>query len=345
MNDIEHRLRAAMNAAAELWSAENQAYLDVSRGQTSSRRPPVNPDGRPAAGCRGGRRLRGRRSPAGGSHGGTAELWLAGLMEGVRRRHRRHVRRMSAASVVTAVAIALAVPPAGHALWAGLTLDDRPVSGPTAGGGMPTFWPLHGPSSTGTAFTGTASTGTASTGTSSTGTSSTGTSLAGTSLLGCDAESDGGLPANWRSASLRIGPMWLAYARPQGYVHHLRPGSRMRAIRGNGKLRIGVMITEVAYGATVLLKVDRAAWSYFRFQPRFSASGTAGYTLRNGATGLRFVACPRGTPPGVNGKVTDFYLGFLIKAGSHAPVSVWLSPAAKPYRLIFTCPGLGCEGR
>jgi len=41
---------------------------------------------------------------------------------------------------------------------------------------------------------------------------------------------------------------------------------------------------------------------------------------------------------GPNGLVTDFYLGFVIKAGRAAAVAVQTSAFSEPIRLIFTSP-------
>ena len=43
----------------------------------------------------------------------------ANLLQEVRRRHRRHVRRVSAACAVVVAALAIAVPPVAHALRTG----------------------------------------------------------------------------------------------------------------------------------------------------------------------------------------------------------------------------------
>ncbi len=163
----------------------------------------------------------------------------------------------------------------------------------------------------------------------------------GTVLLTCDSANWGGLPSNWRAESLQAGPLWFVYGRQQGYVHYGGSQSVGRAIRRPGKLRLGVMIVEVASGSTVDMTTATAARSYFRFVDGFGPG--VGYKLPAGDTGFTFNSCPRGFA-GPNGQVTDFYLGFSIVAGRSAPVEVWPSASARPIRVTFTCPGRGCEG-
>ena len=162
---------------------------------------------------------------------------------------------------------------------------------------------------------------------------------AGSSAGVCPA-SVGALVSNWRDSSLRAGPVWFAYARSQGYVHlGGSPGDH----RGSGQLEVGVMIIEVDYGSrAVVLTVDPGARSYFRFLNGFNNS-SGSYPISTGLTRLTLVSCPAGTPPGDNGSVSDYYLGFVIKIGSDALVSVRASPTARPIPLVFTCLRAGCN--
>jgi hypothetical protein len=99
------------------------------------------------------------------------------------------------------------------------------------------------------------------------------------------------------------------------------------------------MIVEVMSGSTVVMKPAAATRSYFRFVDGFGSS--TGYQLPAGDTGFTFAACPRGTP-GLNGQVTDFYLGYSIETGRAALVEVRPSAMRRPIRVIFTCPARGC---
>ena len=226
----------------------------------------------------------------------------ANLLQKIRRRHRRRVRRVSFTCAAVAASIAIAVPPVAHALRAG----NPPVG---RSGGPAATSPVT-PS----------------------------VAPAGSSAGVCPA-SVGALASNWRDSSLRAGPVWFAYARSQGYVHlGGSPGDR----RGSGQLEVGVMIIEVDYGSRVVLTVDPGARSYFRFLNGFDDSSGSD-SISAGLTSLTLVSCPAGTPPGDNGSVSDFYLGFIIKMGSDALVSVRASSAARPIPLVFTCLRAGCN--
>lgn len=232
----------------------------------------------------------------------AAEQPPANLMQQIRRRHRRHVRRVSFACVAVAVSIAITAPPVAHALLAGHPAGGRPVgpasTGPVPGASTPPAAPADG----------------------------------------CQA-SAGALPRDWRGSSLRVGPVWFAYDRSQGYVHL---GSSPGDHRGSGQLEVGVMIVEVDYGSRAVLTVDPGARSYFRLLNGFN-DGSGPYPLSAGLTSLTLVSCPPGTPPGDNGPVSDYYLGFIIKMGSDALVDVRTSASARPIPVIFTCLRTGCD--
>jgi hypothetical protein len=232
----------------------------------------------------------------------------AGLLEGIRRRHRRHRRRVRGVGVgcvAMATAVALAVPAVVHGL--------RPAANTQVPAGRPVS-----PAASAAA-------------------------APGTMLLTCDAANWGQLPSNWRSQSLGVGPLWFVDGRTFGYVHKAAGSARAAHHRARrGRLRDGVMIVEVADGSAVVMKPAPRTRSYFRLVRGFDQ--VRGLRLPRGDTGFTIVACPRGTPRGGNGAVTDFYLGFQIEPGRSAAVNVWTSRTARPVRVIFTCPGRGCEG-
>jgi hypothetical protein len=237
---------------------------------------------------------------------GATEQPPSWLMEGIRRRHRQHLRRVGVGCVAMAAAIGLAVPAAVHGLR---PRTHQAIRVPAGRGASPAPSTVAAP---------------------------------GTMLLTCDAANWGQLPSNWRSASLRVGPLWFVNGRQFGYVHRDVGGGRaVHRGSGRGMPRLGVMIIEVADGSTVVMKAAPGTRSYFRLLQGFDAS--RGIKLARGDSGFTFVSCPKGSP-GFNGAMTDFYLGFQIQAGSSAPVNVWTSPTARPIRVIFTCPGRGCEG-
>lgn len=228
-----------------------------------------------------------------------------GLIEAVRRRHRLHVRRVGMSCAAIAVAIASVVPAVLHATLGSAT---QPGSTPSSSAAVPSSSPTAAP---------------------------------GTLLLTCDAANWGQLPSTWRSGSLHVGPLWFVDGRQFGYVHYVSSGSGGGSTSGTGGPREGVMIVEVANGSRVTMQATRAARPYFRFVDGYN--GPSPNELPAGDTGYTFVACPHDSV-GPNGDMTDFYLGFVIQAGRSAEVTVWTTSARPPVRLIFSCPGRGCEG-
>jgi hypothetical protein len=165
------------------------------------------------------------------------------------------------------------------------------------------------------------------------------TAAPGTVLLTCDSANPGQLEPDWRAGSLRAGPLWFVGGGQLGYVHYGGWPGADRAVHRQGKFRFVVMIVEVTTGSTVVMKPADAARSYFRFVDGFGPG--SGYQLPAGDTGFTFAACPRGTP-GLNGQVTDFYLGYSIETGRAALVEVHPSAMPNPIQVIFTCPVRGC---
>jgi hypothetical protein len=226
----------------------------------------------------------------------AAEQPPNGLMAGIRRRHRRHIRRLGAGAAAAAAAIALAFPAATHALQSGPPPAAPRFSAPPAR-------PVPAP-----------------------------VAIPGTILLTCTSGNVGQLSSNWRAGSLRAGPLWLVDGRRLGYAHYPGATDSVRAAYRQANRTLVVMIVEVANGSTAVMKPVPQARSYFQFLDGFYSGG--GNPLPSGDTGYTFAACPRGTS-GPNGGVTDFYLGFHIKAGRSAAVDIWPSPSARPIRVIF----------
>jgi hypothetical protein len=227
----------------------------------------------------------------------AAEPAPADLLASIYRRHRRHQRRARAGYLAMAAALALAVPSVGHELLGG-----RPSGAPRAGTTV------------------------------SPGVSPAAGAAPGTILRTCNDANWGQLESNWRAGSLKAGPLWFVAGRYDGYVHYgtNRPHGHVTLNYGHSG---GVMIVEVANGSTVTMKPVPAARSYFQFFDGFN--GPEPNQLPAGDTGFTFRACPR-PDTGPNGRVTDFYLGFSIKAGHAAPVDIWSRPSARPIRVIFT---------
>jgi len=241
----------------------------------------------------------------------AAEQPPAGLMQAIRRRHRRHISRVGAACVAAVAAVAIAVPPVAHALRAGHATGGQPA-GPAATRPAPAL------------------------------SSSAPAAVPTTPSADACQPSVGQLASNWRDGSLRAGPVWFVYARQEGYVRLASSAGAPPGPHRGGKPEVGVMIVEVDYGFRAVLTVAASARPYFRFLDGFT-NGSGPYPLRDGLDSLTLAACPRGTPPGDNGRVSDYYLGFIIKRGSEAPVAVRTATAARPVRVIFTCRRRGCN--
>jgi hypothetical protein len=237
----------------------------------------------------------------------------SGLLANIYQRHQRHrVRRRRAmvGCVAFAAAVALAVPPIGHALRHS-SFSNVPHS---AGSARPSKSRANQ------------------------GNHVRPKAAPGTMLLTCDDANWGQLQSNWQALSLKAGPIWFFAARQGrgGFVHFSNfrlPGRSLHRYRG---LRGDFMIIEVADGATAVMKPAAAARSYFRFYDGFN--GPSPYRLPAGDTGFTFAACPR-PDTGPNGPVTDFYLGYAIKANRTARVDIWDRPSQRPIQVIFTCPG------
>jgi hypothetical protein len=176
------------------------------------------------------------------------------------------------------------------------------------------------------------------------------TGAPGTFLLGCDSADWNQLNPDWRSSSLRVGPLWFVDSSQSGYVRSggspgtaapspgaaaPSPGARSALAGDGGPSTDAVMLLEVAAGSTVVMKAASGTRSYFRFLSGFGP-GTA-YPLPPGDTGFTFVACPR-QHAGPNGRVTDFMLGFSIGTGRTAPVEIWTSASSRPAWVTFAAP-------
>lgn len=233
---------------------------------------------------------------------GATEQAPPGVLDRVYRRHRRHRRRALAGYLAVAAAVVFAIPLAGHEM-----------SGRESPRG-----PAPGVSSTpGRANASRAAPAAA----------------PGTLLLTCNDANWGQLPSNWRVASLHAGPLWFVFGRHDGWVHDGSFRLTGHSSQLYGSITGGVMIVEVADGSTVTMRPEREALAYVRFFDGFN--GPNPNDLPAGDTGFTFSACPRGHA-GPNGPVTDFYLGFSIKAGRAAPVDISTRASVLPIRVIFT---------
>src|SRR5580704_3796729 len=180
----------------------------------------------------------------------------AGLLDGIHRRHRGHVRRVAAACVAV-----LAVGVAGTLVTRGVLAAGPAGRGP---GGT-------GPVSTGPAVTPAAVP------------SSTATGAPGTVLRDCQSNNFGTLGSDWKARSVPAGPVWFIYARPA-----TSSPSHRRTVE---KIRASAMIIAVRDGRTAVVTAAPSLGGRFRFLAGFNNSGTP-YTLSEGAPGLTLAGCP-----------------------------------------------------
>jgi len=223
----------------------------------------------------------------------AAEPPPAGLMEGVRRRHQRHLRRAAVGCVAAAAAIALAIVPVAHALRAGLpsgpATSGRPGPAPASGAG-PTAAP-------------------------------------GTVLAGCDnanvgQAASGNLPPNWRGRAAKASP--LSFLNLGG--HSNISGNRLTLYVTT------VVITGLRPGTTVVVRVPPADRQYLRFLygPGDSLNAGTAYTMGSGESGVTFVMCPLDGSPASSEPITDYYGGLLIEGARCVPVDVSPPGRARP---------------
>ena len=235
----------------------------------------------------------------------------AGLLDGIHRRHRGHVRRVAAACVAV-----LAVGVAGTLVTRGVLAAGPAGRGP---GGT-------GPVSTGPAVTPAAVP------------SSTATGAPGTVLRDCQSNNFGTLGSDWKARSVPAGPVWFIYARPAT----ASPSHR----RTVGKTRASAMIIAVRDGRTAVVTAAPSLGGRFRFLAGFNNSGTP-YTLSEGAPGVTLAGCPASQvghhiPASDAPGLTMFWEGFVSDLRGCIPLEVRASPGSQPVRVTIAATGGGC---
>lgn len=160
-----------------------------------------------------------------------------------------------------------------------------------------------------------------------------------TALLTCDSAIWAQPELDWRSGSLRVGPLWLIGGRRLGYA---RLGRADQALQGAGTSaahrgpgRDVEMLVHVDSGPIVVMRAAPGTTPYFEFLN--SPASTGDYQGLDGGRGYTFVPCPAGESAPGGG--TDFYdVGFSIVPGHTASVEVWTAKSARPVWITFTAP-------
>lgn len=240
----------------------------------------------------------------------------ARLMDGIRRRHRRHIRRTGVASVAVLAAMAIGIPPVTHALQSGSGQSGRhPASaGQPAGSGSP------GPGRASVAGPAAAS---------------------GTVLAGCDRANVG------QVASSNLGQGWRRWAGKAGPLWFINVGGRQN-ISGHGNVggsaNVGgkpvlyvtaVVMTGLKPASAVVVRVAPAGRNYLRFLygPADSLNAGTTYTMASGESGVTFIMCPLDGNPASAEPITDYYGGLLVDGARCVPVDVFLPGRASPIRI------------
>src|SRR5580704_439133 len=246
----------------------------------------------------------------------------AGLLDGIHRRHRGHVRRVAAACVAV-----LAVGVAGTLVTRGIVAAGPAGRGPGGTGPVSTGPVSTGPVSTGPAVTGPAA-----------APSSTATGAPGTVLRDCQSNNFGTLGPDWKARSVPAGPVWFIYARPA-----TSSPSHRRTV---GKTRASAMIIAVRDGRTAVVTAAPSLGGRFRFLSGFNNSGTP-YTLSEGAPGLTLAGCPASQvghhiPASYAPGLTMFWEGFITDLRGCIPLDVRASPGSHPVRVTIASTDGGC---
>lgn len=226
----------------------------------------------------------------------AAELPPPGLTGRVRDRHRRHVRRVTAAWVASVAVVAIAVPPTAHLLGTAARQGQR--SGGTVASSTPA---APGPSARSAA-------------------------AVGTVLAGCDRANPGAIGSTWHGG-LRAGPLYFtpkdaAISAPVSG----RPGNEPQLYA------VVVVLVGLKPGSTAVVRPAPAGRGQVRFLfgPADSLAPGTSYTMQSGESGVTFEACPPGTGF-ADQQVTDYYGGFLIRGNRCVPIEVWAENRGRPF--------------
>jgi hypothetical protein len=220
----------------------------------------------------------------------AAEPPPAGLLDAIRRRHRRHVRRVGAACVGAVAAVAIAVPLVTQGIRA-VPAGRGPGSHPSALPRTPTAGPP------------------------------------GTVRRDCANNNHGTLGRNWKAYSVHAGPVWFIYVRSNG-TRSSRSGltagkptasAMVIAIR-NG--RTATVTDAPAAGGRFRFLADFNGGG----QPYAMAEGAASLTMSGCPASPVGTNIPESYAPGL----TMFWQGYVTDLRGCVPLEVRASRAARP---------------
>jgi hypothetical protein len=233
----------------------------------------------------------------------AAEPPPAGLLDGIRRRHRRHVRRVGAACFAAVAAVGIAAPLVTRGILAG-----------PAGAGPAVITSPALPTSTPTA-------------------------APGTVLRDCQSNNNGTLGSNWKAHSVHAGPVWFIYARLKAgasssqrlAVGKLTASAMVIAV-SNGRTAV-VTDAPAAGGRFRFLASFNSGGN-----PYTLAEGAPGLTLVGCPAGPAGTDIPESYAPGL----TMFWEGYVTDLRGCIPLEVRTSPASQPIRVILSAANGGC---
>jgi hypothetical protein len=258
----------------------------------------------------------------------TASPPPAGLMDGIRRRHQRHLIRLCAGVAAALVALALLAPPAAHALRSAVRGPGPAVGGLSTASPCPSNIPGIFGCSRYVGPTAPASPQVCPVFCGPPGPSAR--VAQGTMLRDCQSGNGGNQEVlGYRTRSVRVGPVWFVWARTAN--RHWTPGQPL----GNGQLQAGAGPVAVQAGATAVVRVAPPARSRFQFLRTFNRANR--YRIRAGPDGITFAACPAS----YMGPVTVFWVGYLDSGLSCIPLEVSV-PGRQPIRVGLSSHGGTC---
>jgi hypothetical protein len=233
----------------------------------------------------------------------------AGLLDGIRRRHRRHVRRAGAAWVGAVAAVAIAVPLVTQGIRTGPAGRGPGGSFPAASSEvpLPPMSPILPPRMV---------------------------------FRDCASSNNGTLGRNWKAHSVHAGPVWFIYARSNG-SRSSHPGLIV------GKPTGSAMVIAIRNGSTAMVADAPAARERFRFLDHFHGNGKR-YTLAEGAPSLTMSGCPAspvgtGIPERYAPGLTMFWLGYVTDLRGCVPLKVTDPIAVRPITITVPAGRAACD--